>query len=243
MKGLSKKQSAQPMLQNINELYGKKLAASDGDIGHVKDFYFDDKIWVIRYLVADTGSWLTGRLVLLSPHAFGKFDQPEKTLHIKLVKKQIESSPSIESHKPVSRQYEIEYYRYYGWPAYWNGGAMWGPGGYPVVMPPSKDEMEAHLEHHHRDDKHLRSTHAVTGYHIQTVDGIIGHVSGLMVDDRSWAIRELVVETGHWYSGKEILISPSKIERISYEESKVFVNLTKADIQRTAENEVVKAGA
>jgi hypothetical protein len=63
------------------------------------------------------------------------------------------------------------------------------------------------------------------------------------VDDRSWAIRELVVETGHWYSGKEILISPSKIERISYEDSKVFVNLTKADIQRTAENDIAKTGA
>jgi hypothetical protein len=64
-----------------------------------------------------------------------------------------------------------------------------------------------------------------------------------MVDDKSWAIRELVVETGHWYSGKEILISPSKIERISHEGSKVFVNLSNADIQRTAENEVAKARA
>jgi uncharacterized protein YrrD len=231
------------MLQNIKELYGNKLAASDGDIGHVKDFYFDDKTWVIRYLVADTGSWLTGRLVLLSPHAFGKLDLVENTLQVKLHKKQIENSPSIESHKPVSRQYEIEYYRYYGWPAYWNGGALWGMGGYPVVLAPSKDEMEAHLQHHHRDDKHLRSTRAVTGYHIQATDGPIGSVSGFLVDDRSWAIHELVVETSHWYSGKEILISPDKIERISYEDSKVFVNLTKADIQqRTEENELAKAG-
>src|SRR5580698_1648373 len=155
------------MLQNIKELYGNKLAALDGEIGQVKDFYFNDKSWVIRYLVADTGSWLAGRLVLLSPHAFGKLDQYEKTLHVKLLKKQIENSPSIESHKPVSRQYEIEYYRYYGWPVYWNDGAMWGLGGFPVVLPPSKDEMEAQLQHHHRDDKHLRSAKAVTGYAIQ----------------------------------------------------------------------------
>jgi hypothetical protein len=231
------------MLQNIKELYGDKLTASDGDIGQVKDFYFDDKIWVVRYLVVDTGSWLTGRLVLLTPHAFGKLDQAEKTLHVKLHKKQIEKSPSIESHKPVSRQYEIEYYRYYGWPAYWDGGGMWGLGGYPVLLPPSKDEMKAYLQYHHRDDKHLQSTKAITGYHIQTVDGTIGHVSGLLVDDQSWAIREVVVESGHWYAGKEILISPEKVERISYEESTVFVNLTKAEIQRTAENDVVKAGA
>jgi len=229
------------MLQNIKELYGHQLAASDGAIGHVKDFYFDDKSWVIRYLVADTGSWLAGRLVLLSPHAFGRFDSDGETVHVNLTRKQIENSPSIELHKPVSRQYEIEYYRYYGWPVYWDGGSIWGLGGFPVVLPPSKDVMQARL-HHHKDDKHLQSTRAVTGYQIQTVDGAIGSVSGFMVDDKSWAIHELVVEAGHWYAGKEILISPAKIERISYERSEVFVSLTKADIQRTAEHDVAKAG-
>jgi len=232
------------MLRNLTNLYNYKLAASDGDIGRVKDFYFDDKTWVIRYLVADTGSWLAGRLVLLTPHVFGHFDEVDgKVMLVNLTRQQIENSPSIESHKPVSRQYEIEYYRYYGWPAYWNGGAMWGLGGYPVVLPPFRDELEAHQKYHHRDDKHLRSAHAVTGYHIQTVDGTIGHVSGLIVDDRSWAVRKLVVETGHWYSGKEIQITPDKIERISYEESKVFVNLTKEDIQKTSEDEVAEASA
>ncbi len=229
------------MLLNTRELHGHKLAGLDGDIGHVHDFYFDDKTWVVRYLVADTGAWLPGRLVLLSPHAFGKYDQYESTLHVKLRKQQIEDSPSIESHKPVSRQYEVEYYKYYGWPAYWEGGAMWGLGGYPVVLPPSRDELDA-AQHHHRDDKHLQSTQAIAGYAIQTVDGSIGEVRGLLVDAKSWAVRELVVETGHWFSGKEILISPAKIERISYEESKVFVSLTKADIQATGEHEIARTG-
>jgi hypothetical protein len=230
------------MEQNIKELYGTELAASDGDIGHVKDFYFDDKNWVVRYLVADTGSWLIGRLVLLTPHSFGKFTHSEKTLQktlqIKLRKMQIESSPSIDTHLPVSRQYEIEYYGYYGWSPYWDGGGMWGIGNYPMVLPLLKDELKAHEKHKHREDKHLRSTLAVTGYHIQSVDSEIGHVSGFLVDDKSWAITELVIETGHWYSGKEILISPNKVERISYDESKVFVTLTKADIQQTVEHKV-----
>jgi len=229
------------MLQNTKELYGHKLAAVDGEIGHVKDFYFDDKIWVIRYLVADTGSWLTGRLVLLSPHAFGAWDKFGQLLHLKLPMKQIENTPSIESHKPVSRQYEIEYYRYYGWPVYWNGGAIWGLGGLPVVLPPSKDELEAHLKHQ-PDDKHLQSTQAVTGYHVQAGDDSIGHVSGFLVDDRSWTIHKLVVETGHWYSGQEILISTNLVERISCEDSKVFVNITIAELQRTSNHELAKAG-
>jgi hypothetical protein len=230
-------------LQNTKELRGNKLAALDGDIGHIRDFYFDDNIWVIRYAIADTGSWLPGRLVLLSPHAFGKLDQDEKTLHINLRKIQIQDSPPIESHKPVSRQYEVEYYRYYGWPAYWAGDAMWGMGGFPVLVPPAKGEIEAQRIYYHRDDKHLQSTEEVTGYPIEAADGLIGHVTGFLVDDRSWAVRELVVETGHWYSGKEIRIATDKVNRISYQEARVHVSLTKADIQKTAEHELAKVSA
>jgi len=230
-------------LQSTKDLYGNKLAALDGDIGHVKDFYFDDEIWVIRYLVADTGSWLLDRLVLLSPHAFGKLDPREKTLHVNLRKTQIQGSPSIELHKPVSRQFETEYYGYYGWPTYWAGDAMWGLGGYPAALPPTKEEVEVRRQFKHREDKHLRSSLAVTGYQIAATDGTIGRVSGFMVDDRSWEIRELVVEAGHWYAGKRILIAASKVSRISYEESKVYVGLSKADIQKTRENGHANAGA
>jgi hypothetical protein len=230
------------MLLNIKGLYGHKLAASDGDIGRVKDFYFDDKTWVIRYLVADTGPWLSSRQVLLSPHVFGAFDREEKVLSINLTRLQIENSPPIESHQPVSRQFEMEYYRYYGWPGYWTGGGMWGVSAYPMAVMPSKTEMETLLQPHHRDDKHLRSVQAMLGYSIHATDGEIGTVSGFMVNDKSWAIGQVAVEAGHWYSGKEILISSGKIERISYTDSAIFVNLTKADLQHTADHEVVKAG-
>lgn len=229
------------MLQNTKDLYGHKLAALDGKIGHVKDFYFDDKIWVIRYLVADTGSWLTGRLVLLSPHAFGNWDQFEQTLHLKLPIKKIEDSPSIESHKPVSRQNEIDYHRYYGWPAYWNGGAIWGLGGSPLVLPPSKETLKAN-HNHHQEDMHLQSSRAITGYQIEAGNETIGHVSGFLVDDRNWTIHKLVVKSGHWYSGQEILVSPHKVERISCTESKVYINLTKSDIQGAKESEFAKVG-
>jgi hypothetical protein len=227
------------MLLNLNSLHGNKLAATDGDIGHVKDFFFDDKTWVIRYLVADTGTWLTGRLVLISPHAFGRVGEVDaKAMLINLSRQQIENSPPVDSHSPVSRLYEIEYYKYYGWPAYWNGGAMWGFGGFPVALPPSVDELDAHQRHHNRDDKHLRSTRAFMGYNIQALDGLIGHVGGLIVDDATWAVRKIAVEAGHWYSAKEILIVPGKVERISHEESKVFVNLTKEDIRQASESEL-----
>lgn len=227
------------MLQNIKELLGAKLAAADGDIGKIRDFYFDDKSWAVRYLVADTGSWLSGRLVLLSPHSLGRFDQVGKLLPVALTRRQIEDSPSIETEKPVSRQYEVDYYHHYGYPAYWRGGGMWGFGGFPVVvMPPLKEEVDAAMRPDHEEDPHLRSAKAVTGYDIQATDGSLGSVTSFMVDDKSWAIGELVVEAGHWYSGKEILIPTTKITRISYEDSKVFVSLTLADLKATGENEV-----
>jgi len=220
------------MLRSIKQLYGEKLGTSDGEIGHVKDFYFDDQKWAVRYVVVDTLSWLSGRLVLISPHAFGNFHQYDHYLLVELTRKQIENSPPIESHKPVSRQYEAEYYRYYGYPSYWNGIEMWGATGFPVVPPPDimVPEDDSHRGASDGEDPHLRSTKAVAGYHIHASDGEIGHVTDFMIDDKSWEIRHLVVETGHWFAGKEIAITPAHIDRISYERSSVFVNLTRATI-------------
>ncbi|HSH93854.1 MAG TPA: PRC-barrel domain-containing protein [Roseimicrobium sp.] len=237
------------MLQDIKDLYGHALAASDGHIGHVKDFYFDDQDWAIRYLVVDTGTWLINQRVLLSPHSFGRWDRDSKTLHVHLTRAQIENSPSIETHQPVSLQYEEDYHRYYGWPGYWEGDAMWGMSGFPVmpgaplVIPPMPLEPEPQPQHKRpKADRHLRSTKDVTGYHIQAADGALGSVSSFMVDDKSWAVAELVVTTGHWFSGKEILVSSDEVERISHEDSKVFVKLTMADIRQKAEHSLTKAG-
>ncbi len=226
------------MLLNLNKLCGHKLSATDGSIGKIKDFYFDDKTWAIRYLVADTGSWLSGREVLLSPYSFGRFDTENETLHLNLTKKQIENSPSIDAHRPVSRQYEENYYNYYGWPTYWEGGQVWGMGEYPTFVPSSRAYTYKSYDYPTWDDIHLRSIKSVTGHSINAADGDIGKVSGFLADQKKWTIRELAVETGHWYSGKEILITPAKIQSINYPESKVFVSLTKGEIERTPEHAV-----
>ena len=183
------------MLRSIKELYGKKLGGSDGDIGHVKDFYFDDQNWAVRYLVADTGSWLPGRQVLISPHAFGSLQQDAKILRVKLTRKQIEDSPSIELHKPVSRQYEEEYHRYYGWPYYWQGGALWGMSGFPILEltpnPLPSNSAIAFGPQPERNEADLRSTQAVSGYHLQASDETVGHICDFLMEDKSWGIREL----------------------------------------------------
>ena len=225
------------MIRSIKQLYGDKLGASDGEIGHVNDFYFDDQNWAVRYVVADTGSWLPGRQVLISPHALGSLDQTGNILRVNLTRKQVESSPSIESHKPVSRQYEEEYYRYYGWPFYWQGDALWGRSGFPILELPPKplpDEPAPASDWHPESaDVHLRSAQAVSGYHLQASDGTVGHVCEFMMDDRSWAIRQLVIKTGHRFSGKEVQIPTRAVDRISWDESRVYVNLTKAAVEQS----------
>jgi hypothetical protein len=219
------------MLRSVNQLYGDKLGATDGEIGHVRDFYFDDQNWAVRYLVADTGTWLPGRTVLISPHAIGGLDHSGKVLRVNLTRKQIEDSPSIALHEPVSRQFEKDYYRYYGMPIYWQGGALWGTSGFPIMGPPA---TSLPIGPQPGDaDSHLRSTQAVNGYHLGTGGETTGHVCDFMMDDRSWAIGQLVIKTGHRFTGKEVLIPTKMVERISYPDSTVFVNLTKEAVEHS----------
>jgi len=234
------------MLQSIKELYGKKLDAKDGLIGHVKDFYFDDKNWTIRYVVADTGAWLPARQVLISPHAFASFHRPGRLLSVNLTRKQIEDCPSIDSHKPVSRQYEEEYYKYFGWPYYWEGSGLWGMSGVPTVdvsQEPFVGELSSScLPQPKRGDAHLRSAQAVNGYHIQASDRIIGHICDFLMDEQSWAICQLVVKTGNRFSGKEVQVSNSHVDRIGYDRSTVFVNETADAIEKSPEHELTPSG-
>jgi len=218
------------MLSKANTLKGYKLDGIDGEIGKVKEFYFDDRHWTIRYLVADTGNWLTGRQVLISPYAMVAVNKEEQLISIHLTKKQIEDSPSLKTDKPVSSQFEEGYYGYYGWPVYWSGTYMWGD--YPnLVRDPEKWKPTTPSEKGW--DPHLRSTQDVSGYAIEATDGEIGHVADFIIDDETWAIRYLIIDTQNWWPGGKVLVSTKWIERVSWSESKVFVNLTRESIKRS----------
>jgi sporulation protein YlmC with PRC-barrel domain len=221
------------MLDKVKTLDGYKLANHDeGEIGTVKDFYFDDQYWIIRYLVAGTGRWLTGRQVLLSPYALVAVIPEKHHITVKLTKQQIESSPALSSDKPVSRQFEESYYGYYGWPMYWSGSYAWG--AYPYLE--RDDEQRPELTPEEKGwDPHLRSIREVSGYHIHATDGELGHVEDFVIDDETWAIRYLIVDTRNWLPGKKILIAPQWIDRVSWGESKVFINLPRATIQQAPE--------
>ncbi len=220
------------MLIRSIALMGYKLDSLDGELGKVKDFYFDDRHWAIRYLVADTGQWIAFRQVLISPYALLAVNNEERNIAINLTRKQIEDSPSLDSDKPVSRQFEQAYYGHYGWPNYWSGPYMWGYYPYPMR---DRDKWTAPTKAEKTWDPHLRSTHAVTGYDIEAADGEIGHVKDFIIDDETWAIRYLIIDTGSWWPGKKVLLSPRWIERVSWDKSKVFVNLPRETIKQSPE--------
>lgn len=231
------------MLRSMAELEDYAIRATDGIVGHVKNFYFDDTSWVIRYLVVDTGTWLTGRKVLISPISIGQPDWNEKVLPVSLTKQQLENSPDIDTHKPVSRQHEIDYFGYFGYPFYWGGAGLWGEGILPNTLMPSpvglnepltSDQPDA--EHaadtaHHDEDAHLQSCKAVMDYHLQAIDGDIGHVQGCLVDEDTWAIRYFIVDTSNWWLGHQVLIAPQWIQNVSWSDATVSVNLTQQSVK------------
>jgi PRC-barrel domain len=233
------------MLRNSKDLEGCTIAATDGTIGEVKDLYFDDAAWVIRYLVVSTGAWLANRKVLISPFALSQPQWVQKAICAALTKEQVQNSPDIDTDMPVSRQHEMQYLKYYSYPSYWCGAALWGMGPSPNLMPmgrsyewPADSYGQMLAEHdraaakqHEKDDPHLRSCNAVLKYHIHASDGDIGHVAGLLVDDETWAIRYLIADTGNWWLGHQLLVAPEWIHDVSWSHSNVSVELTRKALQ------------
>jgi hypothetical protein len=227
------------MLRSAKYIEECSIGATDGTIGKVTDCYFDDEAWVIRYLVIDTGEWLANRRVLISPIAIGQPNWVEKILPVSITKARVKDSPYIDTHKPVSRQHEMRYLGYYGYSYYWGGGELWGADAYPGALAGQRQvqaeneqaDIKADALEHEHDDPHLRSANAVTKYHIHAKDGDVGHVQGLLVDEKSWAIRFMIVNTSNWWVGHQVLVAPEWIDDVSWTEAKVTVDLTRQAIK------------
>lgn len=202
----------------LHDLKGHALRALDGEIGKLRQVYFDDESWVVRYLVVHTGSWLLGRQVLIAPRVVLEVDEEDQTVHVDLTRAQVEKSPPVEEAKPVSRHYEEAYYRYYGWQPYWPGGA-----GAPMAVPPPQTWSESQWEP--PPNPRLRSSDEVCGYHIHARDGKIGHVKDLLLSAGEWKLRYLEVDTRNWLPGRRVLVAPAWIEKVSWVDREVYLSL------------------
>ncbi len=224
------------MLHNVKALRGVKVVAMDGDIGHVEDVYFDDEKWAIRYFAVDAGGFIGERKVLLSPAALRRLHWQERALHVGLTRKQVEDSPDIDTAKPVSRQHEVEFYDYYGYPYYWAGPYLWGHASLPEAQAqpfgqPAAEAAQERPDESRKDDPHLRSSREVIGYHIQALDRRMGHLEDLLFDDEDWSIRMLVVDPRNWWPGPSVLVSPQRIDHIDWLDRSVAVSLTRDEIE------------
>ena len=223
------------MLRSLKDIMNYVLEAKDGDIGRCKDFLFDDQYWAIRYMVADTGKWLPGRKVLLSPIALEEPDAITQRFPVKLTCQQIEESPPLDEHAPVSRQYEMNWLDYYGWAYYWSGAHLWGPAPYPSALYTPKLREELVEEKPQPEESHLRSVKEVKGYRIEASDGEIGHVDDFIVDDQSWSIRYLVLDTRNWLPGRRVLVAPEWVKSVHWADGRVEVDLTQEAIKNSPE--------
>jgi hypothetical protein len=223
-------------------LKGYAIEASDGRIGTIKTFLFDDTTWKIRWLVIDTGNWLTRRQVLVHPSAIGMPDHERQNLPVRLSKAQVEMSPDIEQDRPVTMQMQSDLYGYYGWDPYW-GPNFYDPAGFgigPGAMfnrgrsyPGGDAAQEAETLQMSSDDgdPHLRDMTAIRGYHIHATDGSIGHVENFLLDDAAWAIRYLIVDTRNWWPGKHVLIAPYAVTNIDWIDQQVRLNATREQVK------------
>lgn len=216
------------MLRSALHLRSYQIAGTDGGLGKIKDLLFDDRLWVVRYLVADSGSWLPGRRVLIPPAVVEQPDWDERVLPVNLTRNQIKESPGLDEDRPVSRQHEVEMHAYYGWAPYWAGPA----GLHPPVVPPQEADLIPETE---RGDPSLRSCVEVTGYRVSASDGALGQVEDLIVDDEGWPIRYAVVGTKTWLPGRKILIPPRWVRSFSWDERRAALELTCEQIKNGPE--------
>ncbi len=233
------------MLFNAKTLKGFTLLARDGEIGKVKDLYFDDYDWTVRYLVLDTGGWLTGRKVLISPRSLEGIDHSGEHIRTGLTRTQVEESPGIETDQPITREFETTLHGYYAWPYYWTE-PVYSATGYlgplaGTVLPPDgigrqrTAEVESRAATLEEADSHLQSVQEVMGWPIQANDGAIGHVEDFLLSPADWRIRQIVIDTRNWWPGRKVLVAPGWISNVDWMAHEVAVALDRESIKHSPE--------
>ncbi len=228
------------VLRRTSDLIGYTIHATDGDIGSVSRILFDDDRWTVRYVVVDTGKWLPGRKVLISPISIRQASWSTRKLDVALTRDRVKNSPDIDTDRPVSRQQETAYFGYYGYPYYWGGAGVWGASMYPNVVAEAQVARQTAVDDSLRreqsvNDSHLRDTAVVRGYHIRAMDGEIGHVDDFLGDDKSWTIRSLVVDTSTWIEGRRVLMSPEWVAAVSWHEATVHLAMSREAVRNSPE--------
>lgn len=203
-----------------------------------RNVYFDDHRWAVRYLAIDTCGWLAEREVLISPISVTGIDRDKRHVRVGLSKRQIEDSPPIDADKPVSRQREMIYFDFFRYSYYWSGPALWGRTPHPESQTLARKlSNSAPSEPHDASpaDPHLRSCKELIGYHLEATDDAMGHLEGFLLDDVTWAIRYLVVDTRNWWPDKHVVIPPRWILEVDWSRRVVRMNVERQTLRNAPE--------
>jgi hypothetical protein len=229
------------MLWTVSSLNGDVVAASDGRIGAIVGFLFEDTNWHIRWAVVKTGAWLLGRKALIPVAVLRHPGAEGHEFPVALTMQQVRESPGLDTDRPVSRQMETCIFDHYGWRPCWGDGLVFGAYGFGDVIPaspfpePTAEEREMLDAQRSRDDPHLRSTTAVTGYHVNASDGQIGHIDDFLIEDTDWTIRSLVVETKTRWAGHKVLISTELVKDFDWHDRRVDIDAERRLIEASPE--------
>jgi hypothetical protein len=217
------------MLRSARKLNGCSIGTGNGHVGHIRDVYFDDWRWELRYLVVATGPWPTSRRVLLSPLSIVGADTEHRILRTGLAQAQVLASPDADTVRPVFRERELEFYRSGVFPHYWVSADLADvlPYGAAAGVPGALVALGLETDWHRpgQGDPHLRSGREVSRYYVHARDADIGHVADLLVDDGAWSIDYIVVSTGLWWPGRKVLVPVEWATRVSWDAHTVDVRL------------------
>ena len=226
------------MKLSIKHMNNFRVHATDKEIGHTDNYYFDDERWVIRYFVISTGNMLTGSTLPISPILIKEVNWENKEIFLFVASEVVKQSPDVDTKAPISRKIEATLSEHYGYPIYWGGIGLWGgvmtPRALARKMTPEEERDLLHEKE--SDNSHLRSAYEVTGYRVQASDGDIGHVKDFIINEKSWDIAYIVVDTKNWLpGGKKVIIEPQAVEGISWSNSKVYMNMERDGIKNSPE--------
>jgi hypothetical protein len=232
------------VLHLAQKIRGAAVHAIDGEIGTLEDFYFEEDRWAIRYLLVDTGKWLNGRRVLLSPMSVrGEWDVTN--IPLQLTRDQVRNSPRFDPQTSLSHETETKVLGYYGYPYYWGDEGVWGSFDNPgaLLTAPPSDAAPPHSDSRAIDpeSRHLRSVNTSTGYHLHAIDGDIGHVDDFLIGEESWRIRYLLVDTSNWIGGRSVLVSSEAVDGVDLQHERLRVGVTRDVIEHSPAFESIEA--
>lgn len=214
----------------MKEMRGYTVKATDGEIGKIHEFYFDDNAWTVLYLIAEIGNWLASHNVLISTSLIEK--PILASVPISISKEQVKRSPKVTSEKPVSQQHELLSDTIKR--PYWNSFLIHNtdvtPEMFYNLIIPNKNKSGTESF-----NPHMRSSREVLGYHIKADDGEIGYIEDFILDTETWIIRYIVIDTKNWLPGKKVMLGITWLNDISYEESIAFINLSRRFIEHCPE--------